>query len=176
MRGLRHLFHGLTSAGVAAAHNADLEAQDMDYQRRSKTLAVAFDRAKKAKATAFQALTQLRAKRIALRRTDPQEQSEEAQTLALQIAVAEEAYNDASDYVKDCRKEIDHNNQLQLKHVPSLIRGAFFCVMPVRCGPPACVSPCHVVPTRSHLLRPPLATILLPPLCAAPTQGMACCV
>lgn len=60
-------------AGAGTPHNADLEAQDMDYQRRSKTLAVTFDRAKKAKTTAFKALTQLRAKRIALRRTDPQE-------------------------------------------------------------------------------------------------------
>ena len=51
------------------------------------------------------------------------------------------------------------------------------CVMPARCcGPPACVPPCRVVPTRSLLLRPPLAIILLPPLCASPAQGMACCM
>ena len=50
-------------------------------------------------------------------------------------------------------------------------------MIPARCcGLPACVSPCHVVPTRSLLLRPPLAIILLPPLCASPAQGMACCM
>ena len=37
------------------------------------------------------------------------------------------------------------------------------CVMPARCcGLAACVPPCHVVPTRSLLLRPPLAIILSP--------------
>ena len=35
--------------------------------------------------------------------------------------------------------------------------------MPARCcGLAACVPPCHVVPTRSLLLRPPLAIILSP--------------
>ena len=32
-----------------------------------------------------------------------------------------------------------------------------------------------MVPIRSRLLRSPLAIILLPPLCARPAQGMACC-
>ena len=34
------------------------------------------------------------------------------------------------------------------------------------CGPPACAPRCHVIATPSLLLPPPLAIVLLPPLCS----------
>ena len=128
MCGLRHLFHGLTSAGVAAEHYADLLAQDKECRRKIDALEAAMERAKEAKATAGTTWVKLRTKLIALRQTDPDEQSTAAQTLAVEVAVAEDAYRDASDTVKDRRKAIDRNDE-QLKRVQSQIdalRGVLF--------------------------------------------------
>ena len=70
------------------------------------------------------------------------------------------------------------------EHIPQPgAAGAWRCAVAVQClaslsslfrsHTRARVPPCHVIPTRSRLF---CAIILLPPPCATPAQGMACCI
>ena len=85
MGGLRRLLHELTVVGVAAAHYADLQAQQtqhqLEYKDLKKKLAVAEAAQRKALAT----ISQLKPQLIAL----GGEQSVAAETLAAQLTTAE---------------------------------------------------------------------------------------
>ena len=114
--GLRHLLHGLTNAGVAAAHLADLQAREAHLFDEYLKLQAALERAKNAMATARTTLAQLRAQLNAL----PQANPGEANTLIGKIAVAECANNDARANVKGCRRAVEFNRK-ELEHVRSQI-------------------------------------------------------
>ena len=126
MRGLRHLFHGLTSAGVAAAHYADLEAECKEYQCETKGLTTDLKNAKDTEAAHLTTWTQLQTERVDLLRTHPDAQSLEVTALDIKIAAAEQAYTAASTNVVVCRTALNRNYE-QLKRVQSRIdtnRGA----------------------------------------------------
>ena len=161
--GLRHLLHGLTVFGVAAAHLADLQAREAHLFDEYLKLQAALESAKNAMAAARTTLRELRARLHALPPAKPGEAK-----LIDEIADAEGVINDASADVTDRRSAVARNS-VQLQLVQSKIAAMQGALL-------ACVPPCHVVPTPSRLLRPPLAIILLPPLRARPAQGMACCV
>ena len=123
--GLRRLLHGVTSAGVAAAHYADLEALQAEYQRESKALTTSLENAKQAEATKLTTWTQLRTERVDLLRTHDK-QSFEVTALDVKIAAAEQAYTAASNHVVDRWTALNRNKE-QLKRVQSHIdanRGA----------------------------------------------------
>ena len=110
--GLRHLLHGLTNAGVAAARYANLQAREAHLVDEYPNLQAALRSATKAMATALTKLTQLQAQLDAL---PPGEQSEKAKKLTRKINKAKVVYEIArdnfnlekSDY-KGHRKELEH--------------------------------------------------------------------
>ena len=123
MCGLRHLLHGLTNAGVAAARYANLQAREAHLVDEYPNLQAALRSATKAMATALTKLTQLQAQLDAL---PPGEQSMQAKTLAGKIDEAKEAYTIARDNFKVDKRAVDRNDE-QLKRVQSeidAIRGA----------------------------------------------------
>ena len=163
--GLRHLLHELTVVGVAAARYANLQAREAHLVDENESFMQSLARAAKHEETAATRLAQLQAQRAALQRG---EESVEAKTLTNQINEAKTAHELAAGRVNKYENLRDGRCQ-ELDHVRSQIAAMQGALL-------ACVPPCHVVPTPSRLLRPPLAIILLPPLRARPAQGMACCV
>ena len=113
--GLRHLLHGLTVFGVAAAHLADLQAREAHLFDEYLKLQAALERAKNAMATARTTLRQLRARLHALPPANPGEAK-----LIDEIAAAEGVINDASADVKGCRRAVEFNRK-ELEHVRSQI-------------------------------------------------------
>ena len=113
--GLRHLLHGLTVFGVAAAHLADLQAREAHLFDEYLKLQAALERAKNAMATARTTLAQLRAQLNALPQANPGEAK-----LIDEIAAAEGVINDASADVKGCRRAVEFNRK-ELEHVRSQI-------------------------------------------------------
>ena len=104
--GLRRLLHGVASAGVAAAYNADLQALQAEYQRESKALTAKLADEQEAKAKALTMLEQLQAQLDAT----PDKQSADAKALHRKIAGANRALQFASDNIKGCRTDLDHNH------------------------------------------------------------------
>ena len=117
MCGLRHLLHGLTNAGVAAARNANLQAREEHLLDEYPKLQAALQSSKKEKATA---LTKLRQLQDQLHALPPGEQSVEAKTLARKINEAKAAFQSAHDNFEVDKCAVDRNDQ-QLKRVQSKI-------------------------------------------------------
>ena len=127
MGGLRRLLHELTVVGVAAAHYADLQAQQTQHQLEYKDLKKKLAVAEAAQRKAFATVSQLKPQLIAL----GGEQSVAAQTLAAQLTTAElelqEAIRSAETY-----RSFARFTQQQLQSVQSqmhAVQGA----MPVAC-------------------------------------------
>ena len=113
MCGLRHLLHGLTNAGVAAARNANLYAREEHLLDEYPKLQAALQSSKKEKTTALTKLRQLHA-------LPPGEQSVEAKTLARKINEAKAAFQSAHDIFVADKDAVDRNDH-QLKRVQSKI-------------------------------------------------------
>jgi len=161
--GLRRLLHELTVIGVAAARYAALQARETQLYDNTQALQAKLTKAKAAKAAACATMAQLQGRLVALRKANPGEQSAEAKRLAIDTTAAEIAHDDARDSVNDCRTEIQHNYE-QWKRAQSqmdVINGALRARTPLDVAACLRVCHCHVVPTRSRLLRPPRAIILL---------------
>ena len=152
----RHLLHGLTSVGVAAAYYANLLAEEACHKRVTHRLETKLEQA-------LDKVMQLESKLADLQKQHRDEHGEAQATseVEAQLADAKAALRDANQCLA-IRSELWQDNQTQLLRLHAeiaAIRGA----LPVRCcGPPACVPPCRVILTRSLLLRPPLAIMLLP--------------
>ena len=152
----RHLLHGLTSVGVAAAYYANLLVEEACHKRVTHRLETKLEQA-------LDKVMQLESKLADLQKQHRDEHGEAQATseVEAQLADAKAALRDANQCLA-IRSELWQDNQTQLLRLHAeiaAIRGA----LPVRCcGPLACVPPCRVIPTRSLLLRPPLAIMLLP--------------
>ena len=115
--GLRHLLHGLTVVGVAAAYNAGLQLRQAHLVDEFPELRTALGNAEDNQATTFTTLAQLRAQLDALQ---PGEQTAEAKSLRRSIDDAKVLYDMAAAKVISCQRFVDENRK-ELEHVRSEI-------------------------------------------------------
>ena len=158
--GLRHLLHGLTVVGVAAAHNANRQDAYIALLNASIVLEADLSGARRAQTTAQAKVDALQYKLL-------REHSEaQARELVLAVRVLKHAHAN----VTKCKAAIKRN-YARLARVQSeldAIRGALLR----DCHPVVWSRLAHFSCVR--LLQS--YSTLLPPLCAALAQGMACCV
>ena len=125
MCGLRHLLHGLTNAGVAAAHLADLQAREKHYLDLYPTVEAALTSATEAKAKAVTRLVRLRDRLDAL---PPGEQSEKAKKLARKInkakVVCEIARNNLNFKLRESAYKANRKHLEQVWSQIDAMRGA----------------------------------------------------
>ena len=123
--GLRHLLHGLSNVGVAAAHLADLQAREAHLFDLDPTLVGALESAIKVKAKALTRLVRLRNRLDAL---PPGEQSEKAKKLARKInkakVVCEIARNNLNFKLRESAYKANRKHLEQVWSQIDAMRGA----------------------------------------------------
>ena len=119
-------------------------------------------------AAAQNALTEAQTKvtQLTLQRVSLGRKKRKAQAPALRVA--KEALETATRNLTNCKQALrQHLEACQILDAQDAsAQGALLGRCLSDCGPPACAPRCHVIATPSLLLPPPLAIVLLPPLCS----------